>query len=329
MINSKSLVAVRKRERESSNLKNKKGITLIALVVTIVILLILAGVTIATLTGDNGLLQKSTNAKQANEESTICENIKLAYGEYQIAQHTGTDKTAEKIIEDNLKLTYGDNIQKVKVKNEKVTVNMTVSGELKTYIFKSTTGDAYEYVDPFNYGEKTKKTVVPGDDIILGTEKFRVFYNQDGVIKAMPWYNLVTVTEDGTVKQGPAVAGKSTTITSAFSTENYWKNYTQNHKEVDMEDSRNIIKQYIESYEKYLESLRADLIQVRNGNYTELNQEDVTNSMRNPGKNGSFWLNTSYASSGNWIDRVVDTGSIDYDGYYGKRQVRPIIIIEY
>ena len=33
--------------------KNAKGITLIALVITIIVLLILAGVTIATLTGDN------------------------------------------------------------------------------------------------------------------------------------------------------------------------------------------------------------------------------------------------------------------------------------
>ena len=35
------------------NLKNKRGITLIALVITIIVLLILAGVTIATLMGDN------------------------------------------------------------------------------------------------------------------------------------------------------------------------------------------------------------------------------------------------------------------------------------
>ena len=41
-----------------NELKNKKGITLIALVITIVVLLILAGVSIATLTGPNGLLTK-------------------------------------------------------------------------------------------------------------------------------------------------------------------------------------------------------------------------------------------------------------------------------
>lgn len=43
---------------------NSKGITLIALVITIIVLLILAGITIATLTGDNGIIGKAINAKK-------------------------------------------------------------------------------------------------------------------------------------------------------------------------------------------------------------------------------------------------------------------------
>ena len=50
--------------------KDKKGITLIALVVTIVVLLILAGVTIAMLTGENGIINQAKNAK---EESLMSE----------------------------------------------------------------------------------------------------------------------------------------------------------------------------------------------------------------------------------------------------------------
>ena len=48
-----------KETNEKNNKFSNKGITLIALVVTIIVLLILAGVTIATLTGKNGLLRKS------------------------------------------------------------------------------------------------------------------------------------------------------------------------------------------------------------------------------------------------------------------------------
>ena len=47
-------------------MKNQKGITLIALVITIIVLLILAGITIAMLTGDNGLLTKSQQAATDN-----------------------------------------------------------------------------------------------------------------------------------------------------------------------------------------------------------------------------------------------------------------------
>ena len=44
-------------------LKNSKGITLIALVITIIVLLILAAISIATLTGENGILTQANKAK--------------------------------------------------------------------------------------------------------------------------------------------------------------------------------------------------------------------------------------------------------------------------
>ena len=47
-------------------MKNNKGITLIALVVTIIVLLILAGVSIAMLTGENGILGKASGSAIAN-----------------------------------------------------------------------------------------------------------------------------------------------------------------------------------------------------------------------------------------------------------------------
>ena len=45
---------------------NQKGITLVALVITIIVLLILAGVTIAALSGDNGILTNASKSKQEN-----------------------------------------------------------------------------------------------------------------------------------------------------------------------------------------------------------------------------------------------------------------------
>ena len=59
------------------NLKNKKGITLIALVITIVVLLILASVSIAMLTGDNGIITKAQEATFRTEMAQIREMVDM------------------------------------------------------------------------------------------------------------------------------------------------------------------------------------------------------------------------------------------------------------
>ena len=56
-----------------------RGITLIALVITIIVLLILAGVSIATLTGENGILTRAGDAKTNTEIAEEKEAIGLAY----------------------------------------------------------------------------------------------------------------------------------------------------------------------------------------------------------------------------------------------------------
>ena len=58
-------------------MKNQKGITLIALVITIIVLLILAGVSIAMLTGQNGILTQASNASTATLRGEIEEAVKL------------------------------------------------------------------------------------------------------------------------------------------------------------------------------------------------------------------------------------------------------------
>ena len=48
--------------------RNERGVTLIALVVTIVVLLILAGTAIAMLSGDDGIMTNAQRAQAANTE---------------------------------------------------------------------------------------------------------------------------------------------------------------------------------------------------------------------------------------------------------------------
>ena len=57
---------------------NQRGITLIALVITIIVLLILAGVSIAMLTGQNGILTQAQKAKTTTDNKSAEEKVKLA-----------------------------------------------------------------------------------------------------------------------------------------------------------------------------------------------------------------------------------------------------------
>lgn len=70
----------------TKNLKSQKtqGVTLIALVITIVILVILAGVTILTLTGENGTLRKSNTAKEETRKQAATEILNLKITNVQV-----------------------------------------------------------------------------------------------------------------------------------------------------------------------------------------------------------------------------------------------------
>ena len=55
--------------------ENNRGVTLIALVITIIVLLILAGISIASLSGDNGVLNRASESKVTNDVATIKEQV--------------------------------------------------------------------------------------------------------------------------------------------------------------------------------------------------------------------------------------------------------------
>lgn len=57
--------------------KKEKGITLVALIITIIVLIILAGVTISLVVDDNGIIQKSKNAKTNMLNAQNLENEQL------------------------------------------------------------------------------------------------------------------------------------------------------------------------------------------------------------------------------------------------------------
>ena len=81
--------------------KSTKGITLIALVVTIIVLLILAGVSIAMLTGNNGVLIQGKRAKEETEIAEEKEAISLAMNALKIQKQVGAKESGRKVALNN------------------------------------------------------------------------------------------------------------------------------------------------------------------------------------------------------------------------------------
>ena len=88
---------------------NEKGITLVALVITIIILLILAGIGIATLTGDNGLFARAKQAKEKTVEGQLREEIVMAIQYIQAEElPKGNKVTLETLVDGQLESKLKD-----------------------------------------------------------------------------------------------------------------------------------------------------------------------------------------------------------------------------
>ena len=114
-------------------IKQDKGITLIALVITIIVLLILAGVTINILTADNGILKQSNNAKKANDRSEFEEQVKLVV----MSSKINTSSINLKMLETELNKISGATITKSTddklpwtVKKENYEITITEEGTI-------------------------------------------------------------------------------------------------------------------------------------------------------------------------------------------------------
>lgn len=72
-------------------LKENKGVTLVALVITIIVLLILAGVTLSMVMGESGIFGKANNANVATRLADAKDAVNLAVMEATAAQYSDKD----------------------------------------------------------------------------------------------------------------------------------------------------------------------------------------------------------------------------------------------
>ena len=110
-----------------------KGITLIALVISIIVLLVLVGVSISMLTGQNGILRRTVEAKEKTDIEKEKEYIKLAYAHAKIKKETSIDSDIEQEMQQEMDSLTGQNKTNVIVENG---INVVFKESDRIYVIK-------------------------------------------------------------------------------------------------------------------------------------------------------------------------------------------------
>ena len=143
--------------------KKEEGITLIALVITVIVLLILAGITITALSGDNGILTRAKEAKEKTKQAQEDEKQKLSnmenlLGSYNLKNVNAADTNpAETIPENSIVLEDDANkgiVIKDKNNNEWVWVEVP-----KATVFSGLTIDTTQELTEQNYNDIKDKLI--------------------------------------------------------------------------------------------------------------------------------------------------------------------------
>ena len=131
-------------------MRNQRGITLIALVITIIVLLILAGVSIAMLTGQNGILNRADQAGTATNTANNEEVVKLAISNILTEYYAGNSTL-------NITNTTSGNLEITTDGLEAAILQVSPDADLK-----SVTVDSTNLVVEFNDGQKVKVNPTTG-----------------------------------------------------------------------------------------------------------------------------------------------------------------------
>lgn len=137
-------------------LKKNKGITLIALVVTIIVLLILAGISIATLTGQNGIITRTNDARDESVRARERDEIGLAFNAAKITNE-----------ENNKAFVDAEDLQIALRADEVQNANTSQEGESIKIIYTDS-GNIYYINDKGEIIEGGKYTPGPREGLKVG-----------------------------------------------------------------------------------------------------------------------------------------------------------------
>lgn len=198
--------------------QTNSGITLIALVITIIVLLILVGVTIAMLTGDNGILTRASQASEENTHATVYESLSLEVTNYYTEKNLG--KTTDNLIDYLKSKNIIDDDMVINVNNLVKQKLLLGNGNL-------TDGDYYrleEVVETGKQSNELTKVASTGDIRVAttsdNTKQYKIVYY--GTSKTAKWESDPINTSQENGKQS---LGKLADVVEVGDYINYSKTY--------------------------------------------------------------------------------------------------------
>ena len=161
--------------------KSTKGITLIALVISIIVMLILAGVSLNATIGDNGIITQAQNAKKIQELAKTKENLEYMFFDYNVGE--SDTKTISEFL--NSKVTSGD-IDEFKVYPVDGNLKMVIKKD-GNYFYVNKVGEYYSAIqmDTELGNINSGFTVVTKDEfnnLKDGSMKFELKENEDSTL---------------------------------------------------------------------------------------------------------------------------------------------------
>ena len=319
------------------NLKERKGITLIALVITIIVLLILAGISIATLTGQNGILTQAQNAKTTTENKSAEEKVKLAI---MAARADDGTLTVEKLRTELAKYegTVEGNTFSVTAKvdgktftvDEKGNVELAGSESVKikpgTVVSLTSTKGTTEEFYVLSYDESTQKAkALAKYNLMVGA----IYDSNGNKTGDVPTSEDNSGLQDETMKG--YVSGQERKGTVAFSGSKYWDATYKPQGSSSFPwvyNNKSNLYQYVESYKTLLGNTDK-VSEVSLASYEDINALWSYKSKYPWLCNTTFWLGSAFGSSNDGVWYV------EADGYFTSTYstsnacgVRPVITVD-
>ncbi len=148
-------------------MRNNKGITLVALVITIIVLLILAGVSIAALGGQNGILTNASKARQedaiGSQRDVVAMAINEATNAYYSVTYAGANEADYPFTNDSLKPGSGTNTKVVGGDAQATAINFIKDATKVSSDEAKSKGEGAK-VEITGSGASTKVQIITTDD---------------------------------------------------------------------------------------------------------------------------------------------------------------------